>query len=626
MTDERHETRDLLERAAPELGTGVKARAMAVMAAAGSTDASPRPRRWATALGAALVLLAVGFVPYSATDSQARMATALAAAQAAAASKAEVTTAHEEQSPMDKTLEPYRRRAAEFVQAKYPDDAEMLMAAGLLAEEARSGLTLLKKSVEMRGDPAAWAAYLRRLMEAGPRWSRPAQMGGDPADPQWSEHWRQMQEQSKLPDRVSPAQAASVLNAAHAWRQVEPNNAVPAVVEFRYLYAMHRDRDAFARWQEAGRLPRVEDHVFGISRAVTRLLVRMGMPEADAVTVSFTAIGFYTPYLSQLRDGARIAQVEGRWAQMGGRARDAIAWWDATVELGRHMQESGSSVLGCMVGMVLEGIGAAPAWKWYPDQATGVPGGPLMGGRIFYGPQHAFYAGQVGEAADAALRDSAVRLKVRNMMLGDRSLSRLGDPWIRAGALLGLAAMATGMLVVFLLALGAISLRQRRQADQATDLSLRSQVILAFVGLLPMAIGAATYWRRLDQIYSSATIAIGVFAGLALSLIAMLLLPLFAAFRSRRPGAGLGRAWRGNLRKVLPIAVAWCAVSALGLGLTGRHVRAQWIREITSPSYNEMARVKASLGPKWQHPPLPPDAWRAEAPPSAEKSGAVSRP
>jgi len=623
---EHKEFAELIERAAPELGEGVKARAMAAMAAAGSADASPRPRRWATALGAALVLLAVGFVPYSATDSQARMASALAAAQAAAASKAEVTTAHEEQSPMDKMLEPYRRRAAEFVQAKYPDDAEMLMAAGLLAEEARSGLTLLKKSVALRSDPAAWAAYLRRLMEAGPRWSRPAQMGGDPADPQWSEHWRQMQEQSKLPDRVSPAQAASVLNAAHAWRQVEPNNAVPAVVEFRYLYAMHRDRDAFACWQEAGRLPRVEDHMFGMIGAVTRLLVRMGMPEADAVTVSFTAIGFYTPYLSQLRDGARIAQVEGRWAQMGGRARDAIAWWDATVELGRHMQESGSSVLGCMVGMVLEGIGAAPAWKWYPDQATGVPGGPLMGGRIFYGPQHAFYAGQVGEAADAALRDGSARLKVRNMMLRDRSLSRLGGPWIRAGALLGLAAMATGMLVVFLLALGAISLRQRRQADQATDLSLRSQVIVAVVGLLPMAIGAATYWRRLDQIYSSATIAIGMFAGLAVSLIAMLLLPLFAAFRSRRPGAGLGRAWRGNLRKVLPIAVAWCAVSALGLGLTGRHVRAQWIREITSPSYNEMARVRAALGPKWQHPPLPPDSWRAEAPPIPKQSGAVSRP
>ena len=154
MTDERHETRRLLERAAPELGAEVKARAMAAIAAAGSADASPHPRRLATALGAALVLLAVSFVPYSAADSQAWMAGTLAAVQRSAASgEAPPQPSDGVMSDPQMAVAVYRGRVVEFVQRNCPGDPEMLMAAGVLAPEAEAGLELLRQAIRLDPRP-----------------------------------------------------------------------------------------------------------------------------------------------------------------------------------------------------------------------------------------------------------------------------------------------------------------------------------------------------------------------------------------------------------------------------------------------------------------------------------------
>ena len=615
--------RNLWEQAQPEMPPGWQERARQSVTAARVEPRRPRLQRVATVLGVTLVLLAVGFVPYSANDSQARMASALAVAQVMAASEAEQTAPEEEPSAADKMLAPYRRRAVEFVKHHHPTDPELLMAAGLLTEDEQVGLELLRKAVAMRGPPALWAAYLQRLMEAGPGWVRPAEMGGDPADPKWDEYWQQLREDTKLPDRIPGEQAAPILKAARAWQQADPRNAMPVMVEFRYLYALHRDAEAFARWREAGRLPQVEDHTLDMSRAITRLLIRQGVREEDAVMAPYEATMVPSEYSAQLRGAARTARVEGRWAQLRGRPKDAIAWWEATMELGRHLQESSTSHIGVLVGIAIEGIGAAPTWKWHleSDRATA----PILGGRIYYGPQHAFYVSQVGDAADRLTRDCLVRSKVRSMLLREQSSKPTAQPRVRWGVLLSIAGMAVGMLVVFLLVFAAISLRHRRETDEATELSHALRVTVALVGLLPMAAGMVLYWMALDRRAPPAAVITALIAGLAAWLLTTVTLPLFAAFRTRRSGARLTTAWRGNLRKMLPVAMLVCALLALGFTIAGRHVRGKWIRQYTSPGYSEIARLKAVLGPKWDHPPVPPDAWRAENPPVLEQQSAATR-
>ena len=181
------------------------------------------------------------------------------------------------------------------------------------------------------------------------------------------------------------------------------------------------------------------------------------------------------------------------------------------------------------------------------------------------------------------------------------------------------------MLVVVLLVFAAISLRYRREADEATELSHPLRVTIALTGLLPIAAGIMLYWRALDRHGAPASAITALIAGLTAWLLTTLGLPLLTALRTRRSGARLTTAWRGNLRKMLPVAMLVCALLALGFTIAGRHVRGKWIRQYTSPGYSEIARLKAVLGPKWDHPPVPPDAWRAENPPVLEQQSAATR-
>jgi hypothetical protein len=52
---------------------------------------------------------------------------------------------------------------------------------------------------------------------------------------------------------------------------------------------------------------------------------------------------------------------------------------------------------------------------------------------------------------------------------------------------------------------------------------------------------------------------------LALSTLLVMLLPIAAAFSSRCPGARLVSAWRGVLRRILPVAIALAALAYLGI-------------------------------------------------------------
>ena len=73
-------------------------------------------------------------------------------------------------------------------------------------------------------------------------------------------------------------------------------------------------------------------------------------------------------------------------------------------------------------------------------------------------------------------------------------------------------------------------------------------------------------------------------------------------------------AWRGNLRHSLPATAALAMLCFLALNLAAIGPRAEWVRQWSDPKMTEMAQVRQRLGAKWDTPPNPKDAWRAEYP------------
>ncbi|UCC67038.1 MAG: hypothetical protein JSV79_07755 [Armatimonadota bacterium] len=616
---------ELLKAARPAPNEGWRERALAAMAAA-RRDRGGRHLGWMpTAAGTVLVAAALAFVPYSATAPSGMMAGALAAQQAAAAEVLEELErpgggekpARRETLP--EHLRPYAERAAAFVRERHPDDPEMLMAAGMLTRGTEEALALLKEAAERSSGGATWAAYAGLMLETGPPYARPANWGVDPGDAEALAETKQEIAEAGLPDKLSPDDVAPVMEVLRRWQEVEPENGMPVALEVRYLYGLHRDSDALLRWEEASSLPEVTAHVQETSWAAGRLLSEMKMPWWDAASAAYsvpTGLGS----MAWLREGARIGLYEGRLAQLEGRAEEAVRCWQATIDIGRHMQDSAGTLIECLVGIAVEGIGASPVWVWQHDGVTGIPNGPLVGGRLFHGRAHDFFVAHVGEAAADDLRDSLLRAKVRSMLSRSyvQGLGAFPDEQTRSLLLRALSILSASLLVAFLVVFGAISLRARKQADEATRLRRRGGLALAGLSLLPaLGVGVVSWVgvsaaARFQPVWGAV-----FFGGLALSLVAMILVPLIVARWSRQPGARLVTAWRANLRRVLPVAIVLCAVFSLGLGLAGRHSAAAWPRRWRTES--EMERVLAEIGPEWFEPKIPEDAWRAEPAPRVER-------
>jgi hypothetical protein len=583
-----------------------------------------------TAAGAVLVAAALAFVPYSATAPSGGMGGALAAQQAAAAEVLEEVErpGHPEKPTrrdmLPEHLRPYAGRAAAFVRERHPDDPEMLMAAGMLTRDMEDALALLKEAAERSSGGATWAAYAGLVLETEPAYARPANWGVDPADAELLAGMKQQIAEAGLPDRLSPDDVAPVMEVLRRWQEVEPGNGMPVALEVRYLYGLHRDSDALRRWEEASRLPEFTAHVQEISWAAGRLLSEMGMPWWDAASGAYSA-GVETAGMARLRDGARIGLYEGRLARLEGRAEEAVRYWQATIDIGRRMQESGGTLIECLVGIAVEGIGASPVWMWQHDRATGIPNGPLLGGRLFHGRAHDFFVAQAGEAAAGDVRDSLLRAKVRSMLSRDyfRDLDAFPDGQIRPLLLWGLSIWSAALLVAFLVVFGAISLRARKQADEATRLGPRGGLALAGMSLVPafvvgvmslIGVSAAAHFQPDWDLALLGVLALLVVVNVFLG---MIVVPLVVACRTRQPRARLVAAWRGNLRRVLPVAIVLCAVLSLALGLAGRHSAATWSRRWRTES--EMERVVREIGPQWSDPEIPEDAWRAEPAPQVER-------
>jgi hypothetical protein len=559
-------------------------------------------------------------------------------------------------------LEPYRRRCVAFVEQHYPNDPEMLMAAASLApeQETEARLPLLARAVELGGGPAAWSAYVTLLFaDESCSYMRVGTQGGDPADSQQMEWQRQYILESGAPTMLLEDRVAPVLDALRGWEEEDPQNALPLALEMQLLYGLHRDRETMARWVEAGRLPVVRDYRDDRARAVALLLSRMGVAPPEAMLGRW--IPAYPTPLATVRTSARIAYYEGGLAQIDGRSADAIAWWNATMDSGLHLQQSADSMVAFMVGVSLQAIGASPAWKWRPDGMTGIPGGPLRDGRYFHGPHHDFYVAQRGEKASADLRDSLLRARVRSDMLREYA----ADPARPNPIGHTRRHLALGQLVAFQLlpmALLAILLAVwpgQRASPVAVRLRPWQIIAIALAVCSATAVGIATGGVPLPTFSPSSSVHVqpplpltapfpslawlketflrGVLAGpqpvaqlpyypfMGISAVllvafpagALLLATLFAALLAPRPRPRLLTAWRRNLRPLLPPALALGAVLYLALSLSAIKSRADYARHWLSPGVTDMDYFRDALGNEWTHPTIPPDSYRAEHPPVA---------
>ncbi len=522
-----------------------------------------------------------------------------------------------------KVVNHYRSRALPFVEQNYPNDSDMLLATALVVDlkgDDAQRLSLLQRAVEADGSSAAHAAHFFALRDAGPRWIRIGSMGGDPGEPESVAEAEEVLAEMNLPDRLDPEHGAVLLAALADWRAADPENGLPLAIEARVLHGLHRDEEARARWVQASTRPAIRSLNADNYRATARLLGALGMPEPEASAGSHEMRG--SEALSIVRDSARFATYEGRLAQVQGRPEEAVQLWNATVDVGRRMQESSDWSMDFFVGTAVQIIGATYVWRWSPgepDPETGAREGPLSGGRMMHGPQHAFYVGQAGEEADAALRDSRVLGLVRNMQLRDHFDDELDENLRGAAYLLFLSHVIVLQIVLAAVLFLLLSAWSRRRADDAAALRPVWQLTLAFLGALPVVIvglvGGLSYPNARFIPMSSFWVA------LVFPVAAVLFLSLIVTPRSRRAPAGLLTAWRGNLRRALPIAIAVAAIAYLAVGFSARTLRISAARELAQKEGGDMGLLIAEIGPAWDNPTIPPDSWRAAEPLPLSRDG-----
>jgi hypothetical protein len=520
-----------------------------------------------------------------------------------------------------------RERAPVLVARQFPHDAELWMAAGIIAPDYTTRLKLLRRATEQpEVPPVVWARYFEALAEALPEYRRIGTEGPDPDDPKAVSATQEALRNQEEPDRLDPKEAAPALAALAAWAKADPRNALPVALQTPVLYGLHRDREALARWIEAGARPEARDYDRETSLAVARLLVLAGLPRADATAQTTLLEGVTGRTNTLARLGAHIACYEGRVARREGRSVEALHLWGSTMLLGRRLQEASTTLIGCLAGGAIEAIGASPTWKWYADEDTGTRGGPISRARFWYGPQHAFYVSQVGAAKDAALRDRLVLAKARNLLLrghlaGDGALSASMGSGMQFQVLTMEAWVMGGLALAHLLTLLVASLWPGRK-DEASTLRPGWDMLLAADAFIPqLFFGFIVYramaglFREGGKVFDTVTISLGA------AVLGLLLLLHIAHYRHhvRLPRAEHKKAWRGNVLRLSRAGLAVGALLYLGLSVAAAWQRHVWVQEWGRPEATELAWIKRDLGAKWDRPEIPKDAWRAEYPKLKER-------
>jgi hypothetical protein len=317
--------------------------------------------------------------------------------------------------------------------------------------------------------------------------------------------------------------------------------------------------------------------------------------------------------LLRVLNGDRMTSHEGIHADRQGRPEDAVRLWQATMDLGRLLQASADTPGDFQLGLSLEQAGAQPAWQLYPKEHRDMSDEQRRRRSFWYGSQHALYVDQVGEEADAALRDRLVVNQARFYALATpfcaHSMQTDATIYLHTFMLL---ALTTGVLVVLF---GIVSLCGREAADNATTIrpGWRAALILA---ALPLGRFFFLVWEPDSTCLwlgpGRPPLAVTVWGAAATIPLAVLFLSLLSILYRHHGPATTWTVWRGNIRALLPATTALVALVCVALGLHAALLRAKATRE---PRRSELVRAIDHLGPAWTDPWIPLDSWRAEYPP-----------
>ncbi len=517
-----------------------------------------------------------------------------------------------------------RDLAAEFVSRQYPDDADMLAAAGMLTAD----VDRLREAAQKADSPAAWAAYVGVLSEEVPRAARIGCWRPDPEDEEEMAEAEQHFASVPQSDRLTPENSRAMIEALRAWQKVDPGNGLPHALEAYYLYGLHEDDAAFRAWTRAAQISAVTERTAERQELVRRLLVAMDMPEPEALVATASIVEFETRAL--VRDLARISYHEARVAQLAGRPADAVTWWANTASFAEHIEDSADTMIEWLVGSAVLQAGAGPVWVWCVDQERD-PGAPLRGGRLYHGGHYQFYVDHAGVAAAENMRDVLARSVVRGAFLRRHIWPGMdADFEASRGYLHYAGGLALGILG-FLAVTAAVSLWSRRPADGAIRMRPLWLPLLTALTVLPVVLGALfspmisehVFFRDLElmQFFSNTYEVVEplFFVGPPMvSLLVGLVLTFIAATLSRAPGAHLLTAWRGYMRRVFPSVGAVLALIFLALSISAMNMRAGWVREMTSPGLTEMSWTIDQIGAEWHDPTIPPGSWVDSLPPPRE--------
>ncbi len=505
----------------------------------------------------------------------------------------------------------HRGRSATHLVGVENADSDELLARALLGWDS-DPITLVKQAAEGGGRAAAWAAYADALA-SDLDYDRIGTAGVDPADLQQVALEEAHIAERGLQQRLPMPEGQALIGAARRWQEADPDNGFPLALEAWVLYGLHRDAEARERWVQGSLRPVVSYRRRETHTTVQEFVATAGMPELEAGMGcwgwSFHSFG------RVLRAGSRMALYEGELAMLDGRPDEALQLWKATFNYGDKLQESASGTLPHLNGLAVMGIGISPVWAQWHSRSTGLPRGPIDGGHVWYGVHHSLFVEQLGVDATDAMRDSYLRAKLRGKLArsflksSDLAATRLG----RSAFLLFLGAWVVAQAVLLSALFLILGSWRRCEADGAASLRPRWQPLLAGVAALPVAAAGASIalWASWPVFLSPAEIWVAV----AFPSVVCVLLTAIVAGISCPASARFLSAWRGNLRRVIPTAVATLAICYLVTSTVAATMRGDLLRDLKKADWSEVTYLAQHMGDAWTDPRIPPNSWYAEYPP-----------
>jgi len=514
----------------------------------------------------------------------------------------------------------YSDRAARFVEEHFPGDAQMLLAAGLLSDDS----SLISRAAEEGTSLAATVCRVNDLMSKTPSYHSIAGSGFDPTDTTAIKEEESRIAREGYATRLTWDEVRPVLAALGAWEKAGPGNGMPTALRAYYLYGLGRHREALLAWTAAARKPSASMGSALLVRPVRDFLMAMGAPPADALAISLLSSHPYWVVPAKVREMTRISLYEGRLAQLSDRPHEAVAWWQSAIDLGWHIHEDAADAIECINGTAVMGIGAGAIWPWIADSFSDISGGPLMGGRLFWGKEHKFFASQVGAQRDKDVLDRLLCAKARSPFLRDFMSDPAPNPVLEYGTLhryrdqATVTALGTLALLGIFLAIGTWS---RQDADLSVGRESVWSAVLLVLTAGPVGLGSLVIPQLKDEFMPATALARAALlvVPVALAVAATLMLTFVAAVVGRVSGSHLTTRWRGHMRRLLPRAAAVFALLSLSLLWWVAREEGRWYAKWSRAGATEMSELIRSLGDKWTNPTIPPDAWRAEYPPEVKE-------